>query len=119
VTSLLSRESHSGLLVVPEPFTNAYRDQIIANSAQFGIPTMNPAYGATKRGALIAYTYSFDAMVRQPISYIDRILKGESPGQLPVQTPTKFELSINLKTAKALGLTVPDKLLALADEVIE
>jgi putative ABC transport system substrate-binding protein len=118
-TSLLGKEPHSGLLVIPEPFTNAHRDQIIAQCARFGVPTMNPAYGATKRGALIGYTYSFDAMVRQPVAYVDRILKGESPGQLPVQTPTKFELSINLKTAKALGLTVPEKLLALADEVFE
>jgi putative ABC transport system substrate-binding protein len=68
---------------------------------------------------LIAYTYNYDAMLRLPVAYIDRILKGESPSNLPVQGPTKFELSINLKTAKELGLTVPAGLLAIADKVVE
>jgi putative ABC transport system substrate-binding protein len=74
---------------------------------------------AVDRGALIAYTYNYDAMLRLPVTYIDRILKGESPSELPVQAPTKFELSINLKTAEALGLKVPHTLLALADKVVE
>jgi putative ABC transport system substrate-binding protein len=117
--SLLGREPHSGLLVVPEPFTNAHRDQIIAQANRFSLPALNPVSGATDRGALASYTYAFDEMMRQPVSYIDRILKGESPSDLPVQAPTKFNLSINLKTAKALGLTVPHNLLVLADEVIE
>jgi putative tryptophan/tyrosine transport system substrate-binding protein len=117
--SLLGHEPRGGLLIIPEPFTNAHRDKIINEANRFNLPTLNPVSGAAKRGALISYTYAFDAMIRQPVAYIDRILRGESPGNLPVQTPTKYELAINLKTAKALGLDVPPALLALADEVIE
>jgi putative ABC transport system substrate-binding protein len=108
-----------GLLVIPEPFTNANRDTIIAQSDRFGVPTLNPVFGAASRGALISYTYAFEAMMRQPANYIDRILRGEPPGNLPVQAPTKYVLSINLKVAKALGLNVPPTLLGLADQVIE
>jgi putative ABC transport system substrate-binding protein len=117
--SSLANEPHCGLLILPEPFTNAHRDQIIAQSARFGLPTLNPVFGAANRGALISYTYAFDVMMRQPVTYIDRILRGESPGNLPVQAPTKYVLSINVKVAKTLGLSVPSTLLALADEVIE
>ena len=115
----LGREPHGSFLVIPEPFTNAHRDQIITQAARFRLPALNPVSGAAKRGALISYTYNFDAMMRQPIAYIDRILKGELPGNLPVQAPTKYELSINLNTAKALGLSVPNSMQLLADEVIE
>jgi putative tryptophan/tyrosine transport system substrate-binding protein len=118
-TSSLSNEPHGGLLIIPEPFTNAHRDQIIAQSARFGLPTLNPVFGAARRGALISYTYAFDVMMRQPVTYIDRILRGESPGNLPVQAPTKYVLSLNVKVAKTLGLNVPSTLLALADEVID
>ena len=117
--SSLGKEPNSGLLVIPEPFTVAHLDQIIRQAARFHLPTLVSLSGATKRGALISYGYPFDASIRQPVSYIDRILKGESPSDLPVQAPTKYELSINLKTAKALGLTVPEALRATADEVIE
>lgn len=117
--SLLASEPHGGLLIIPEPFTNAHRDQIIATSARFKLPTINPVFGAANRGALISYTFAFDVMMRQPVTYIDRILRGESPRSLPVQAPTKYVLSINLKVANALGLNVPSTLLALADQVIE
>jgi putative ABC transport system substrate-binding protein len=117
--SLLSNEPHSGLLIIPEPFTNAHRDYIIVQTARFKLPTLNPVFGAATRGALISYTYAFDVMMRQPVTYIDRVLRGESPSGLPVQAPTKYVLSINLTVAKSLGMTVPDKLLALADEVLE
>jgi putative tryptophan/tyrosine transport system substrate-binding protein len=117
--SSLGSETHRGLLVLAEPFANAHQDQIIAAAARFGLPTIVPLPGATRRGALMSYTYALADMITLPISYIDRILKGESPSDLPVQAPTKFELSINLKTALTLGLTVPQTLLATADEVIE
>jgi putative ABC transport system substrate-binding protein len=117
--SLHSREPHGGILVIPEPFTVTNRDQIISISARFKLPTILSVASAAARGALIAYTYDYDAMLRLPVAYIDRILKGQSPSDLPVQAPTKFELSINLKTAEALGLKVPHVLLAIADKVIE
>src|SRR3954465_4371392 len=117
--SLLGNEPLGGLLVIPEPFTNARRDLIIAQSARFKLPSLNPAFGAASRGALISYTFAFERMMRQPVTYIDRILRGESPSGLPVQTPDKFVLAINLAAAKALGMTVPPTLLALADQVIE
>ena len=118
-TSSLGQEPNSGLLVIPEPFTISRIDQIIKQAARFRLPTLVSLTGATKRGALISYGYSFDASIQDPVSYIDRILKGASPSDLPVQAPDKYQLSINLKTAKALGLTVPTVLLATADEVIE
>ncbi|MFZ0421397.1 MAG: ABC transporter substrate-binding protein [Xanthobacteraceae bacterium] len=117
--SSIGAEPHGALLVVPEPFTNTHQDKIIALAIQHGLPAIVSFTGATRRGALISYTYAFAAMIQQPVGYVDRILKGQSPSDLPVQTPTKYELSINLKTAKALGLTVPNGLLVSADEVIE
>ena len=117
--SSLSREPHGGIFVIPEPFTVTYRDQIIRNAARFKLPTILSVASATDRGALIAYTYNYDAMLRLPVAYIDRILKGDSPSGLPVQAPTKFELSINLKTAQGLGLKVSPALLAIADKVVE
>jgi putative ABC transport system substrate-binding protein len=115
----LKTEPDSGLLVIPEPFTNAHRDQIIAQSARFRVPAVNPVFGAVNRGALISYSYAFEPMMRQPAAYIDRILKGETVGDLPVQSPIKYELVINAKTATALGLEIPSTLLAIADKVIE
>lgn len=117
--SMLSKEPYGALLVIPEPFTAAHRDQIINQASLGSLPNMVPLVQATKHGALVSYNYSFDAIMSEPVSYIDRILKGQAPGDLPVQAPTKFELSINLKTAKALGLTVPPSLLDLADEITD
>jgi putative ABC transport system substrate-binding protein len=117
--SSLSHEPHGALLVIPEPFTNAHRDQIIAQCARFGLPALNSVLNAVERGALISYTVVLDELIRKPVSYIDRILKGDSPSELPIQAPTKYELAINLKTAKALGLAVPPTLAAIAEKVIE
>ena len=119
VASSLGATPHGGLIVVREPFTNVNRDRIIAQSDRFRLPTLNPVFGAVNRGALMSYTYAFDVMMRQPSIYIDRILRGELPSILPVQAPTKYVLSINLKVAKTLGLNVSPTLLAFADQVIE
>jgi putative ABC transport system substrate-binding protein len=93
--------------------------KLLAIRFGFKLPMILSVANATDRGALIAYTYDYDAMFRLPVAYIDRILKGESPSSLPVQAPTKFELSINLKTAGELGLKVPPTLLAIADKLVE
>lgn len=119
ILASFAKEPHSGLLVIPEPFTAAHRDQIINWTSQLSLPNLIPLLDSTKHGALMSYNYSFEAIMSEPVAYIDRILKGQAPGDLPVQAPTKFELSINMKTAKTLGLTVSPTLLATADEVIE
>ena len=117
--SSLSREPHGALMVIPEPFTNAHRDHIIAQCARLGLPAINSVLNSVDRGALISYTVILEELIRKPVSYIDRILKGGLPGDLPVQAPTKYELAINLKTATALGLTIPPTLAALADKIVE
>lgn len=117
--SSLGKAPDSGLLVIPEPFTVSHIHEIIEQAARFRVPTLVSLTDATKHGALISYAYPFDASIQEPVAYIDRILRGTSPGELPVQAPNKYQLSINLKTAKALGLDISPTLLATADEVIE
>jgi len=115
-----ARTPGGGLIVMPDVFNTNNRDLITALAAHYAIPAMyfNPTYFAGS-GGLIGYSDDYEEESRLAAGYIDRILKGEKPADLPVQNPTKYQLIINLKTAKALGLDVPDKLLALADEVIE
>ena len=118
-TAQLGSRPNSGLIVIPEPFTNANRDKIITYCNQFKVPALNPLFGAATRGALMSYTYAFDTMIRQSATYIDRVLRGELPRNLPVQAPTRYELSINLGVARTLGLNLPSTVLALADQVID
>jgi putative ABC transport system substrate-binding protein len=92
---------------------------VISLAARYGLPAVYPYRLYPALGGLLSYGIDPPDNFRRAASYADRILKGAKPSELPIQAPVKFELSINLKTAKALGLTVPDKLLALADEVIE
>jgi putative ABC transport system substrate-binding protein len=119
VLSAFVREPRRALLVIPEPFTNGHRDHIIALCARLGLPAINSVLGASDNGALISYTFVWDELIRAPVGYIDRILKGALPRDLPIQAPRRYELLINLKTAKALNLEVPPGLLARADKVIE
>jgi putative tryptophan/tyrosine transport system substrate-binding protein len=109
----------SGLLVMPDIYTTNHRDEIIALAARKRLPALYPFRFFATSGGLMSYGIDTLDVFRRAASYVDRILKGAHVGELPVQGPTKFELAINLKTAKALGLTVPPSLLALADEVIE
>jgi putative ABC transport system substrate-binding protein len=108
-----------GLVVMPSAFSVTHRDLIISLSARYGVPTIYFNRLFAESGGLVAYSADFVEQLRTAAGYVDRILKGANPGDLPVQTPTRFELLINLKTAKALGLDVPPHLQQLADELIE
>jgi putative tryptophan/tyrosine transport system substrate-binding protein len=113
-----ARDSGGGLMSLPDSFTDAHRDLIIAAAARHRLPLIATST-FPRSGGLMSYWYNPVELYAQAASYIDRILKGARPADLPVQNPTKYSLIINLKTAKALGLTIPDQLLELADEVIE
>jgi putative tryptophan/tyrosine transport system substrate-binding protein len=110
---------NGGLIVVGAPSLETHHDVIVALAAQHRLPAVYPYRSYVTAGGLICYGTDLVAQFRRAAGYVDRILKGEKPADLPVQAPTKYETMINLKTAKALGLTVPKTLLASADEVIE
>ncbi|MFZ1067575.1 MAG: ABC transporter substrate binding protein, partial [Pseudolabrys sp.] len=107
------------LIAMPDVFNDVNREPIIALAARYSVPAIYYNRFFSKPGGLISYGDVRSEQFRLAAGYIDRVLKGEKPADLPVQAPTKFELLINMKTAKALGLEVPAKLLALADQVIE
>jgi putative tryptophan/tyrosine transport system substrate-binding protein len=108
-----------GLIILPDSFTTGHRDLIVALAARYRLPAVYPLRVFAASGGLISDGVDPTDIFRRAASYVDRILKGANPGDLPVQAPTKFELVINLKTANALGLSVPPMLLARVDEVIE
>ena len=104
---------------MPDTFTGIHREQIVSLGARYRLPTVYPFRWFADIGGLLSYGIDSDDMFRRAASYVDRILKGAKPADLPVQAPSQYQLVINLKTAKALGFTVPQTLLVTADEVIE
>jgi ABC-type uncharacterized transport system substrate-binding protein len=114
-----AHEPNSGLFVLPDAFTFAYRVEIVSLAARYRLPTVYAFRFFTALGGLLSYGNDLNDNFRLAGTYADRILKGEKPSELPVQSPVKFQLVINLKAAKALGLDVPPTLLARADEVME
>ncbi len=113
------QERDTGLVVFPDIFTFTHRDLIVSLANRRNLPAVYPFTVFASAGGLVSYGVDLLDLQRRAAGYVDRILKGTKPEDLPVQLPTKFELAVNLKTAKALGLTIPESLLARADEVIE
>jgi putative ABC transport system substrate-binding protein len=116
----LGREPGGGLVVMPDLFTITHRASIILAASRNNIPAVYPLSAFSRDGGLLSYAPDpIDTWRRAAATYVDRILRGAKPGDLPVQFPTKYEMVVNLKTAKALGLTVPQSILLRADEIIE
>jgi putative ABC transport system substrate-binding protein len=115
----LGREPGSGLIAASDPFILAVRGAILKAANQHRVPLISPYRQFVIEGSLMSYGPDTADIFRRSAAYVDRILKGEQPGNLPAQSPVKFELVVNLKTAKALGLSLPESFLLLADEVIE
>jgi putative tryptophan/tyrosine transport system substrate-binding protein len=115
----LGREPGGGFVIIPDLFMAVHQATIISAAARNNVPAVYCQSEFARRGGLLSYGNDVTDAFRRAASYVDRILRGAKPAELPVQLPTKFEMVINLKTAKALGLTAPPTLLALADEVIE
>jgi putative ABC transport system substrate-binding protein len=119
VMTSLGRKPGGGLVVMPENFTNVHRAQIISLAARNNVPAVYAVSVIARDGGLLSYGPDYKDIYRRAALYVDRILRGAKPGELPVQLPTKFEMVLNAKTAKALDLVVPPSILLRADEVIE
>jgi ABC-type uncharacterized transport system substrate-binding protein len=119
VMAALARGGGGGLLALGDVFNLVHRETIVDLALEYNIPTVVNTRQITETGGLMSYGIDFPDLFRRSATYVDRILKGDKPVDLPVQAPIKFELLINLKTARALGVTIPEALLATADEVIQ
>jgi putative tryptophan/tyrosine transport system substrate-binding protein len=119
VMAALARESSGGLLAIAEVFNQLHGEAIVGLALKYKIPTHVFAAQMIESGGLMSYAIDYPDLFRRSAAYVDRILKGERPADLPVQAPAKFKLTINLRTAKALNVTIPPELLAMADAVIE
>jgi putative tryptophan/tyrosine transport system substrate-binding protein len=119
VIAALAREPNGGLIAMPDGFNTAHRVEVTSLAARYRLPAVYPGRPFTEVGGLLSYGNDVHDNYRRAADYVDRILKGEKPSELPAQFPVKFELSVNLKAAKALGLDVPMQLQQLADELIE
>jgi len=119
VIAKLGRQPGSALLIAPDPYLVVHRDAVIRAAGQYRVPATYSFRQHVQEGGLMSYGADTVDVFKRSASYIDRILKGTSPADLPVQAPVKFEIAINLKTARALSLDIPPNLLALADDVIE
>jgi putative ABC transport system substrate-binding protein len=115
----MSKERVGALLVLPDSVFNPHRARVAGLAAKNRLPSMYGGSEYVKAGGLISYGPNLSALFRQSATFVDKILRGAKPADLPVQQPTQFELTINLKTAKALGLTIPPEVLARADEIIQ
>ena len=119
IVAAIRREQSCGVFVAPSSFFAEHQLEVIGLMARYGLPAVYGFRGQVERGGLLSYGVDALQTSRDVASYVDRILRGEKPGDLPVTQPTKYELVVNLKTANALGLTVPPTLLARGAEVIE
>jgi putative tryptophan/tyrosine transport system substrate-binding protein len=119
VVADFARAGGGGLIALPSPIASAHRELLVGLAAQQRLPAVYPFRSFVTRGGLMSYRTDTVDLYRRAAEYVDRVLRGEKPGGLPVQQPTKFELVLNLNTAKALGLTIPPTLIARADEVID
>ena len=115
----LGREPNGALILPPEPLTNAHRKRIVELAMARKMPIVGALRAMAAEGGLIAYGTDIPTLFRESAGYVDRILKGEKPADMPVQQPTKFEMIVNLKSARALDIVVPATILARADEVME
>jgi putative ABC transport system substrate-binding protein len=114
-----AREPNGGLILPPDGISLKHRALIVSLAAKYRLPAVYWAPAFVEAGGLISYSAANEDISRRVASYVDRILKGENPADLPVQQPTKFELAINMRTAKTLGLEIPPAVLAIADRLIE
>jgi putative ABC transport system substrate-binding protein len=117
--TMLAQQPSGALTAIPDSFTAQRRNQVIALATRYRLPALYSILSATPSGGLIAYVVDTRDTVQRAAAYVDRIFKGAKPGDLPARQPAKFQLSINLKTAKAIGLDVGPNLIARADQVIE